>query len=180
MKMIFGLIVLTLPQLLMAVTDSHYSGQESRSIKSLSKQDIEALKKGDGMGFAKAAELNHYPGPKHVLDLADELELTPSQRASTTALYNDMRNNAIPLGQEILRAEEELDLLFSSGAANAESLRTTLLHIGQLRAKLRFVHLEAHLRQRKILSPYQAGEYDNLRGYQDHARHRDRNTHDEK
>ena len=178
MKMIFVLFVLALPQLVVAVPESPYFGQESRTIKSLSEQEIDALKNGDGMGFAKAAELNHYPGPSHVLELADELELTPSQRASTKDLYNDMRDNAVLLGQEILRAEEELDLLFSGRAVSAESLETTLLHIGQLRAKLRFVHLEAHVRQRGILSSHQADEYDNLRGYQDHASHQGRKIHD--
>lgn len=51
---------------------SPYAGQESREIKALSPDEIAALRKGDGMGFAKAAELNGYPGPRHVLDLAAE------------------------------------------------------------------------------------------------------------
>ena len=37
------------------------------------------------MGLAKAAELNHYPGPAHVLTLATELALTPDQKARTDA-----------------------------------------------------------------------------------------------
>jgi hypothetical protein len=31
------------------------------------------------MGMAKAAELNGYPGPRHVLDLSPELHLTDAQ-----------------------------------------------------------------------------------------------------
>jgi hypothetical protein len=57
-----------------------YSGQQTRSIKALSSEDIAALLKGEGMGMAKAAELNGYPGPVHVLTLAKELKLTESQR----------------------------------------------------------------------------------------------------
>ena len=53
-----------------------YAGQQARSIKSLSAEDVAALLKGEGMGMAKAAELNGYPGPVHVLTLADELRLT--------------------------------------------------------------------------------------------------------
>ena len=46
-----------------------YAGQQARSIKSLSDDEIAALRKGEGMGMAKAAELNGYPGPAHVLQL---------------------------------------------------------------------------------------------------------------
>lgn len=46
-----------------------YAGQETREIKALSPDEVAAHLEGRGMGFAKAAELNHYPGPKHVLDL---------------------------------------------------------------------------------------------------------------
>jgi hypothetical protein len=48
----------------------------------LSQTDIESLQNGTGDAFggmAKLAELNGYPGPRHVLDLANELELTPNQ-----------------------------------------------------------------------------------------------------
>jgi hypothetical protein len=48
-----------------------YADQQTRSIKSLSEEDIAALLNGEGMGMAKAAELNGYPGPKHVLTLAN-------------------------------------------------------------------------------------------------------------
>jgi hypothetical protein len=39
-----------------------YAGQH-RSIKTLSDEDIDALRKDEGMGVAKAAELNGYPTP---------------------------------------------------------------------------------------------------------------------
>ena len=57
-----------------------YAGQQARTIKALSDEDIAALRKGEGMGMAKAAELNGYPGPIHVLTLSSELKLTDSQR----------------------------------------------------------------------------------------------------
>ena len=40
-----------------------YAGQQTRAIKALSDDDIAALRAGEGMGMAKAAELNGYPGP---------------------------------------------------------------------------------------------------------------------
>jgi len=43
------------------------------------------------MGLAKAAELNHYPGPRHVLDLASELKLSEEQRLRIEQIYNTMQ-----------------------------------------------------------------------------------------
>jgi hypothetical protein len=45
----------------------------ARSRQALSDQEVSALLDGHGAGFAKAAELNGYPGPMHVLELADRL-----------------------------------------------------------------------------------------------------------
>jgi hypothetical protein len=52
---------------------SPYSGMQTRSIKALSEQQVADLTAGRGMGLALAAELNGYPGPFHVLELADKL-----------------------------------------------------------------------------------------------------------
>ena len=60
---------------------SPYAGQQMRTIKALSADDIAALRDGDGIGMAKAAELNGYPGPRHVLALARELQLTTATTA---------------------------------------------------------------------------------------------------
>ena len=56
--------------------NSDYVGEESREIKSLSPKDIAALKEGSGWGLAKAAELNGYPGPIHVLETVSYTHLT--------------------------------------------------------------------------------------------------------
>src|SRR5438876_506210 len=63
-----------------------YAGQQSREIKALSPEEIGQYLSGAGMGYAKPAELNGYPGPMHVLENADGLALTPEQRKQTTAL----------------------------------------------------------------------------------------------
>ena len=70
-----------------AAPESPYVGQESRGIKALSPEDVDAYLAGKGMGLAKAAELNGYPGPAHVLELASQLSLTSDQRARTQALF---------------------------------------------------------------------------------------------
>jgi hypothetical protein len=148
-----------------AAAESPYAGQELRSIKSISPRDIEALKNGEGMGFAKLAELNHYPGPKHVLDLAHQLGLTASQLAETEALFADMQSRAVAIGHELLTAEAELDHAFAEHDINTVSLENALLEIGEIRARLKFVHLEAHLRQKALLTDAQVALYDQLRGY---------------
>jgi hypothetical protein len=50
------------------------------------------------MGFAKAGELNHYPGPKHVLELERELSLEKEQIDKTKETYNRMHKAAVSLG----------------------------------------------------------------------------------
>ena len=59
-----------------AFAQSPYAGMQARSIKALSEQQIADLKAGRGMGLALAAELNGYPGPAHVLEVADQLGLS--------------------------------------------------------------------------------------------------------
>lgn len=76
---------------------SKYVGEEKRKIKSLSEQDIEALQKGTGGvfgGLATLAELNGYPGPRHVLDLETDLQLSEQQKNEINLIYNDMNANA--------------------------------------------------------------------------------------
>ena len=148
-----------------ASTQSPYSGEELREIKSLSPVEIQNLQQGSGMGFAKAAELNQYPGPKHVLELAEQLQLTGQQIAQTNHVFNKMQEKAIDVGSQLIRHEKELDSLFSSGLVSTSKLDGKLSQIGETRAKLRGVHLHAHLEMKRILSHHQIMIYDKLRGY---------------
>jgi hypothetical protein len=72
-----------------------YAGMQTRSIKSLSEQQVADLRAGRGMGLALAAELNGYPGPSHVLELADKLELSAAQRATIEGLFDAMKAEAL-------------------------------------------------------------------------------------
>ena len=58
-------------------------------------------------GLAKAGELNSYPGPLHVLQLADQLGLSETQRRSTDALYAKMREEAVSIGRQIIEAHSD-------------------------------------------------------------------------
>ena len=150
-----------------AVADSQspYVGQESREIKALSPQEISDYLSGRGMGLAKAAELNGYPGPAHVLELAAQLDLTPEQKTQTEALLKKMQARAIPLGKELVEEERALDRLFVSRAVNSESLKQVLARIGRLQGQVRQVHLDAHVEQTALLTLAQVEKYNRLRGY---------------
>ena len=160
--LLFGIV---LPCIVLASDRPPYVGEEYRLITSLSPKEIESLRNGDGMGFAKLAELNHYPGPKHVLDMADRLNMSPSQVDATRLLYIEMKNKAVILGEEILTAELLLDKSFKDGSVTDKTLESTLRDISSIRGQLRYAHLEAHLRQKRLLSADQVSKYDAIRGY---------------
>ncbi|HEY1268692.1 MAG TPA: Spy/CpxP family protein refolding chaperone [Candidatus Binatia bacterium] len=144
---------------------SPYAGQETRDIKALSDEDIRAYQNGLGMALAKAGELNHYPGPLHVLELAGPLKLSDAQKRRTEEIRQVMLNETIPVGTRIIEKERELDQLFASGSIDNAKLDSTLADIGRLQGELRAAHLRAHLEQKKILTPEQVANYDELRGY---------------
>jgi hypothetical protein len=146
---------------------SPYAGHQARSIEALSSEDIDELRTGAGMGLAKAAELNGYPGPLHVLALAEELRLTPGQVRQVTGIRERMSAAAKPLGGEIIDREHELDGLFAQGQITPERLSAETAAIGALQGRLRSVHLAAHMETRDVLTPEQLDGYRQLRGYGD-------------
>ena len=144
---------------------SPYAGQQSRQIKALSDSEVEDLLKGAGMGYAKAAELNRYPGPMHALENADALELTGSQRDALAALMQRHKAEARTLGAEVVSLERELDKLFASRAATAPQVDALLTRIAERTAALRGSHLKTHLQATALLTPAQIDRYNALRGY---------------
>ena len=146
-----------------------YAGQQTRTIKSLSEEERSALVAGQGSGFAKAAELNGYPGPAHSLELAAELGLDPTQRASTEALMAEHRRRAREMGAELVAAEAELDALFADRRAHAGSVEAVTQKVASVQARLRAEHLNTHLLQTALLTPAQVERYAVLRGYRSSA-----------
>jgi hypothetical protein len=142
-----------------------YAGMQNRSLKALSEQQIEDLRAGRGMGLAMAAELNSYPGPAHVLELASALNLSDDQRARTRALFEEMRNTAVRLGNAVLAKEGELDGAFASGRIDDAGLHRMLADLGRLQGELRYTHLKYHLAMRGMLSFDQIAAYNRFRGY---------------
>jgi Spy/CpxP family protein refolding chaperone len=144
---------------------SPYAGEQSRAIKALSPTEIDDLRAGRGMGLAKAAELNGFPGPAHVIELADRLGLSETQRAGTQALVAQMKADAQRIGAALIAAEQALDRAFAERRIDDTALQAKLAKIATLQGELRYVHLRMHLAQTALLTPEQNRRYDELRGY---------------
>lgn len=148
---------------------SPYARQEGRVLKALSDETVQGYLDGRGMALALSAELNHYPGPRHVLDLADSLQLTAEQRAAIQTIYNEMHGRAVPLGRSLVAVESRLDSAFAQGTITPERLAALLHESATVTERLRLTHLRAHLDARRILSSQQIASYDRLRGYDGHS-----------
>lgn len=148
-----------------AVAASPYAGMTSRAVKALSDEQIADLKTGRGMGLALAAELNGFPGPLHVLELADVLELTGEQREKTKQLFGSMKAEVIPIGEQIVSEETALDKSFADKSIARVSLDAATGRIGAALGALRAAHLRYHLTMIDVLTAAQLATYAKLRGY---------------
>lgn len=123
----------------LAWAETPYAGMQSRPIKALSEQQLSDLRAGRGMGLALAAELNGYPGPLHVLELADQLGLSSEQRTKVEEMFAAMKTETTPIGD-------------STGISNTQG-------------ELREAHLKYHLLNTALLDKDQLEKYAGLRGY---------------
>jgi hypothetical protein len=117
------------PATCLAQSHSPYAGFEKRTIKALSDQQISDLRAGLGMSLALAAELNGYPGPRHTLELANELNLTDEQRAKVKDLFTAMTAESIPIGGKLAQ-EADLDRQFAGRTVTPASLSAATEAIG--------------------------------------------------
>jgi Spy/CpxP family protein refolding chaperone len=150
-----------------ASAQTPYAGMQTRSIKSLSEQQVADLGAGRGMGLALAAELKGYPGPSHVLELADKLELSAEQRAKIEGLFSAMQAEAVPLGAKLIEQEANLNKQFASRTITPESLKALTAEVAVTQGQLRETHLRYHLSTAAVLDHSQMRRYAELRGYED-------------
>ncbi len=153
-----------------------YAGQQMREVASLSAQEPTEFLDGRGMGLARSAELNGHPGPMHVLELAEELRLTPEQRESVKAAFDRMKAKARSLGEAYIEAEKAVDQAFKSGTADAATVAARVAEANRLLGEVRLSHLQAHVEITPVLTPEQRARYADLRGYtggvSSHQRHK--------
>jgi Spy/CpxP family protein refolding chaperone len=166
MKSLFAaLLLLALPAAAQDLPAQPYAGLQQRAIKGLSDDDIAELRAGRGWGLALPAELNGKPGPAHLLELADELELTPEQVAAIQAIHAEMQAEAVAAGERLIEAERALSDAFTGEGLTPERLSALIAASEAARAELRFIHLSRHLETAPLLTPQQIARYGVLRGY---------------
>ena len=158
-----------------SIAETPYAGLQARQIKSLLEQQVADLKAARGMGMALAAELNGYPGPAHVLELAARLDLTPDQRTKVQTLFDAMKAEAIPLGSKLLEREADLDKQFAMHTVTSESLKATTAQVAMTQGSLRETHLKYHLLTVAVLTPDQMHRYAESRGYGSQLMHHHHN-----
>lgn len=163
MKLLVLIIALLVSAAVSAQTS--YAGMQSRHIKALSEQQIDDLQAGRGMGLALAAELNGYPGPSHVLELADKLGLNQEQRSKVQEMFSEMKAETTPIGSKLIEKEADLDRQFASRTITAEALALAIAAIATTQGELRQAHLKYHLRTAVLLDQAQLARYAELRGY---------------
>ena len=142
-----------------------YAGLQARPIKALSEEQVADLRAGRGMSLALAAELNGYPGPAHVVELERSLGLSDAQRQTAQELFAAMKAETIPIGEQLIAQERELDRQFADRTITTDSLAAALQAIGATQARLRTAHLKYHLTMLGVLTPHQSQRYAELRGY---------------
>jgi len=125
--------------------------------------DKEALENSEGAGMASYADLNGYPGPKHILDMQEELNTSEEQRKDIQSIVEAMKESARVKGDAIIAKEVELEKLFRMGKATELDARRLSREIGTLRGELRAVHLTAHVQAKQVLTKEQVATYNSIR-----------------
>ncbi len=147
---------------------SPYTTQLESAVRGLSQQEVDDLLAGHGMGFARMAELNNYPGPRHLLDLQQEMALSAEQVQQIEQIFAAMQTHAQELGQQVVAAEAQLSAAFAAGTITEAELAAQVEALAGLYGDLRAVHLQAHLQVTLLLSDAQRMRYNELRGYRMH------------
>ena len=142
-----------------------YAGLEERPIKALARERVADLLAGRGAGYALAAELNHYPGPAHALELRSKLGVTAKQAEALRRIEAEVHRRARPLGRRLVALERELDRAFATATITKAEVAALTGAIGELEGRVRRTHLEGHLETRRLLTRHQVMRYDELRGY---------------
>jgi len=142
----------------------NYAAPPAREIKALSAQEQRGFTEGENMGMARAAELNGYPGPKMVLEMAQMLKLTPEQMAATRELMTRQKAEVRKLGAELVDAERTLDVVFREHRADEAQVGRLTTQIAQLQGRIRAAHLQTYMGAAALLTPEQMQQYAGMHG----------------
>lgn len=139
------------------------AGHQGRGHEAMQAREFRNLQQGRGMRMGRVADVNGYPGPMHVLEHAEALELSQGQLERSQEIRNRVKTRAPELGGQIVDAEKRLEAMFADGTVNPARMDSLLLEIAELRAHLRSLHLTAHLDQAAVLTEEQITKYKELR-----------------
>jgi Spy/CpxP family protein refolding chaperone len=144
---------------------SPYTTQVNSPIRGLSTQEVDDLLNGRGAGYARTAELNSSPGPRHVLDLKQELALSPEQEQRLEVIFRQMNTEAKQVGQDIVRLEQQLSNAFNQRTISESEIEEQTQQLATLYGQYRAIHLKPHVEVQRLLSAEQVAKYNELRGY---------------
>jgi Spy/CpxP family protein refolding chaperone len=137
--------------------------QAHRRVEAVQREFDQVVADGLGFGLAFAADQNGYPGPLHVLELKDQLQLTPEQEARMRALFETMRGDARARAARLAAAEDRLRRIFADGVADPAAVRAAVTGAEAARAEVRLVHLLTHLQAHDVLTEAQRRTYHQIR-----------------
>ncbi|MDJ0535893.1 MAG: Spy/CpxP family protein refolding chaperone [Xenococcaceae cyanobacterium MO_207.B15] len=144
---------------------SPYAEQLDSPVRGLSSEEVDNLLNGKGAGYARTAELNGYPGLRHVLDLSSQLNLSSQQIEEIEVAFDQMQSQAKSIGKTIVSKERELSEAFASGKITNTELEKQTGELARLYGELRKTHLQAHLQINPLLSAEQIKKYNQIQGY---------------
>jgi hypothetical protein len=105
------------------------------------------------------------PGPAHLLELRDEIDLADGQLTAIETIFEEMQAEARLLGEQLIDAEMAIEDAFRNENLDDGTLRELIGTAETARAELRFVHLSRHLLMPPLLNEAQIATYNRLRGY---------------
>src|SRR5688572_28076959 len=135
----------------------------ARRVKALSVQQIKEYLAWADMGYSKAAEIYDFPGPAHVLRLADEMALTAEQRTAAQDLLRQHKAQAREIGARFVDAECDLEMLFRLRKVQPAGLASAVRQLDRVESQYRLLHLETNRRMHALLSEKQVARYAELR-----------------
>ena len=133
-------------------------------LSGISADEKEALLEGKGLGAGMIAMSNGYPGPKHVLEMGDELGLTAEQKEEIGTLFAERKASFVEMGRELVDKDAELTAMFASGSVDTGDVEKLSREIGQLQGELRAGHLNAHVLTWEALTEAQREKLASMRG----------------
>lgn len=157
-NVILGLLAMVCSQLLFAQD----SLQQVSPLKFISSQNYQYYKNGGNSDLYLIAEVNNYPSPGSVLQLAKELSLTTDQKHQVNMIHIELNRKVKEMGGFLIKEQTKLNQLFETRKIDEGSLIYYTNKIGALEGELRNAYLRAHLRTSTLLSAQQLKKYQDI------------------